>query len=75
MDLKTAFEEIVSLDKIGREPGKHPHDILALAKRENLKPASEDKERVLFLGIDIQNDFIEVDPSVYLVQKRISKIS
>lgn len=59
MDLKTAFEEIVSLDKIGREPGKHLHDILALAKRENLKPASEDKERVLFLGIDIQNDFID----------------
>lgn len=57
--MKTAFTEIVDPKKIGKEPDKHLNDILSLAKNEDLKPASEDKDRVLFLGIDVQNDFIE----------------
>lgn len=57
--MKTSFEEIVNVDEIGKQSGKNLHDILALAKRETVKPASEDQEKVLFLGIDIQNDFME----------------
>lgn len=57
--LKTAYEEIVNVEEIGNPNTRHINDILPLARREQIAPAERDEKKVLLLGIDIQNDFME----------------
>lgn len=57
--LKTSFEQIVDVSRIGKRSRKSLHDILTLAEQEEKYPAANDDKKVLFLGIDLQNDFME----------------
>ncbi|WP_242308353.1 hypothetical protein [Bacillus cereus group sp. BfR-BA-01524] len=57
--MKTRFEDIVRIGEIGRTNRMKLNELLVLAKAEELVPASEDKERVMVIGIDFQNDFME----------------
>ncbi|CAH0347432.1 hypothetical protein [Bacillus sp. CECT 9360] len=57
--MKTSFETIVNLQEIGGPNTKKLNDLLAHASIEAISPSTNDTERVLFLGIDIQNDFME----------------
>lgn len=57
--MKTRFEDIVRIDEFGGTNSVKLNDLLALAKAEELIPASEDKEQVMVIGIDFQNDFME----------------
>lgn len=57
--VNTNFEAIVDLTAIG---GKNPsklNDILRLAAAEEIVPSNKDEKKVLFIGIDFQNDFME----------------
>ncbi len=47
--MKTSYEEIVS---------SPVHEILKKASEECLTPSKENKERILFIGIDVQQDFM-----------------
>ncbi|RTR28748.1 isochorismatase family protein [Robertmurraya yapensis] len=57
--LKTNFEEIVDLTAVGGQNPKTLNDILRLAASEDIASSNKDKEKVLFVGIDLQNDFME----------------
>jgi len=58
--MKTKFEEIVAVDKIGATDNPIAmNDLLYKASNESLRPTSEDKKRTLLLCIDMQNDFME----------------
>lgn len=58
--MKTAYQEIVNVTGIGaRENPISMEDILRKAEGENMVPAIESKERILFLAIDVQQDFME----------------
>lgn len=56
--LKTPFEQIVDVNKIGTSHARL-NRILSLADDEIVKPSEEDQKKILFLGIDFQNDFME----------------
>ncbi len=55
--LKTKYEEIVHVDEIATGKFRHPSEVVTLALRENVWPASGDLQRILLLVIDPQNDF------------------
>lgn len=56
----TKYSNIVNIDAIGKpENPVALNDILKLASREHLIPSEQDKERVLFLAIDVQQDFMD----------------
>lgn len=58
--MKTRYEEIVNVNAIGK--AENPislNEILKLANDEQLTPSKENKERVLFIGIDVQQDFMD----------------
>jgi len=58
--LKTKFEEIVDVKSIGIEHNPiKMNEILKKANEENLKPSSDDTDRVLLIAIDVQQDFME----------------
>lgn len=58
--MKTPYNEIVSVNDIGSQINPISlNDILKKANEENLAPAAKNKERVLFLGIDVQQDFMD----------------
>ncbi|WAA11030.1 hypothetical protein [Fervidibacillus albus] len=57
--LQTKYEEIVRVDEIGKASSRDVNDLFQFAKKERLSPANTDEKRVLLLGIDIQNDFLE----------------
>lgn len=58
--MKTPYNEIVSVNDIGSQINPISlNDILKKANEENLSPAAKNKERVLFLGIDVQQDFMD----------------
>lgn len=57
--LKTPFEQLVNVKKIGCKSEKHLQEILSMAQAETPIPARNDQKKILFLGIDIQNDFME----------------
>jgi len=61
--LNTRYEDIVHVDDIATGRFGHPSDVVSLALRENVQPASTDSERVLLIGIDWQNDFVLPDIS------------
>lgn len=58
--MKTSYSEIVNVNYIGK--AENPiglNDILKKANDEQLTPSAQNKERVLFLGIDVQQDFMD----------------
>ncbi|WP_027415973.1 hypothetical protein [Aneurinibacillus terranovensis] len=57
--MKTRFEEIVDVKAIGGENTKKMNELLDLAASENLNLSTADHERILLIGIDFQNDFME----------------
>ena len=58
--MKTAYTEIIAQNYIGSmENPIAMNEILKKADLENFLPSAQDRERVLFLGIDIQQDFMD----------------
>lgn len=57
--MKTKFEEIVDISRIGSEDTKGFNELMVLANAEKMIPSRGDAEKVLFMGIDFQNDFME----------------
>ena len=58
--MKTKYEEIVNVNAIGK--AENPislNEILKMANDEQLTPSKQNKERVLFIGIDVQQDFMD----------------
>lgn len=58
--MKTKYEEIVNVNAIGK--AENPislNEILKKANDEQLTPYKQNKERVLFIGIDVQQDFMD----------------
>lgn len=58
--MKTKFEEIVNVNAIGK--AENPislNEILKKANDEQLTPSKQNRERVLFVGIDVQQDFMD----------------
>lgn len=59
--MKTPYTDIVNVGSIGSQ-SSNPiplNDILKKANEENLQQGSKNKEQVLFLGIDVQQDFMD----------------
>lgn len=85
--MKTKLTDIVSFDLIGSSEVTRGHDILTAALNEELRPAAEDEERILLLGIDMQNDFMEngslgvpgahddLKNALHFIYKHMSKIT
>jgi len=57
--MKTMYEEIVNVAKIGEKGVADMSEILSLAKHERIRTASQDKVKRLLLCIDVQKDFME----------------
>lgn len=58
--MKTKYEEIVNVNAIGK--AENPislNEILKKANDEQLTPSKQNKERTLFIGIDVQQDFMD----------------
>lgn len=58
--MKTKYEEIVNVNAIGK--AENPislNEILKKANDEQLTPSKQNTERVLFIGIDVQQDFMD----------------
>ena len=61
--MKTAIEEIVSVEHIGKDGNPFAlGELLAKACAEELPRAAKDKTRTLLLCVDMQRDFIEGGP-------------
>lgn len=57
--MKTPYNEIVNIASIGSQTNPISlNEILRKANDEQLTPAAQNKERVLFLGIDVQTSWI-----------------
>lgn len=61
--LHTKYEDIVHIDDVATGKFRHPSDVISLALKENARPAKDDEQRVLLIGIDWQNDFVLPDES------------
>ena len=57
--MKTNYEQIVDVTKIGKHSPMNLNDIFALAEQERFSASIDDAPRRLLLCIDVQNDFIE----------------
>lgn len=58
--MKTTYNEIVNVGSIGSQNNPISlNEILKKAREENLTPATQNRERVLFLAIDVQQDFMD----------------
>lgn len=58
--MKTKYEEIVNVNAIGKPDNPISlNEILRMANDEQLTPSKQNKERVLFIGIDVQQDFMD----------------
>ncbi|MCP8970591.1 hypothetical protein [Ectobacillus ponti] len=53
------YEDIVDVQSFGKSNSKRMNDLLRLAAGAGAVPADQDEEKVLFLAIDMQNDFME----------------
>jgi len=60
--MKTSFETIVQIDKIGEISHNRLNEILPLAEKEEMTPSYLDKKKSLLLLIDFQNDFMDHGP-------------
>lgn len=61
--MKTSFEEIVSVEHIGKD--ENPFSLGSLIEKgcaENLPQAADDKTKTLLLCVDMQRDFMEGGP-------------
>lgn len=59
-EMKTQYEEIVDVHSIGGKINPVDiNDLLAKSNDERMQPASQDKDRILLLCIDMQNSFME----------------
>ena len=64
--MKTPYNEIVNIASIGSQTNPISlNEILRKANDEQLTPAAQNKERVLFLGIDVQQDFMIMEHSEF----------
>lgn len=58
--MKTSYNEIVNVPSIGEKENPIAlNDILKKANDEQMTPAKQNPDRVLFLGIDVQQDFMD----------------
>ncbi|MDQ0352108.1 nicotinamidase-related amidase [Alkalibacillus filiformis] len=57
--MNTKFEQIINRHAIGHYEKIDFNEVHSLASQEELNDAKQDEEKVLFLGIDLQNDFLE----------------
>lgn len=57
--MKTRYNEIVHVEAIGQKNVTAVNELLRYAAREASIPATSDVEKVLLIGIDVQNDFME----------------
>ena len=57
--MKTNYEQIVDVAKIGQHGAIDLNSIFALAEKEDFSPSVQDAPRRLLLAIDVQKDFIE----------------
>lgn len=58
--MKTNYSDIVNVNAIGKEENPVKlNDILKMASEEQLTPSRHNKEKVLFIGIDVQQDFMD----------------
>lgn len=58
--MKTLYEEIVNAEYIGRQENPvSMNQILKKAESEQMLPSSEQEDKVLFIAVDVQQDFIE----------------
>lgn len=58
--MNTQYNEIVNVTSIGKTDNPISlNEILRLANNEKLTPAHQNQEKVLFLGIDVQQDFMD----------------
>lgn len=56
----TSYNQIIDIANIASHNSNERIDkIIDLGKKEKLQPASMDKERIMLLAIDVQNDFME----------------
>ncbi len=59
-NMKTTYTDIVNQNYIGSaENPVSVNEILKRANEERLTPSAQNRERVLFLGIDVQQDFMD----------------
>ena len=57
--MKTNFEQIVNISKIGEHSALDLNSIIAMAEQEKFAPVIDDSPKRLLLAIDVQKDFIE----------------
>lgn len=57
--MKTAFEQIVDVSKIGHYTDANLNEVINLGAQENLSPSIDDKIKCLFISIDNQFAFLE----------------
>ena len=57
--MKTNYEQIVDVAKIGQKGKVDLNAIFSMAEKEDFNPAFQDAPRRLLLAIDVQNDFID----------------
>ncbi|WP_017186590.1 hypothetical protein [Alkalibacillus haloalkaliphilus] len=57
--MNVIFDQIINRDAIGSYEKVNFNEVHYLASQEESNDAKQDEQRVLFLGIDLQNDFIE----------------
>lgn len=57
--MKTSYDQIVDISKIGQHGAPDMNAIFALAEQERFTPAANDAPRRLLLCIDVQKDFME----------------
>lgn len=58
--MNTQYNEIVNVTSIGKTDNPISlNEILRLANGEKLTPAHQNQEKVLFLAIDVQQDFMD----------------
>ena len=64
--MKTPYNEIVNIASIGSQTNPISlNESLRKANDEQLTPAAQNKERVLFLGIDVQQDWKKTERKPY----------
>jgi len=57
--MRTPYEEIVDVQAIGQKNSLAVNHLLGLAAKESVAAADHDQEKILVIGIDVQNDFME----------------
>lgn len=58
--MKTNYEDIVNVNHIGKPENPIAlNDILKMANDEQMTPAKANMDKVLFIGIDVQQDFMD----------------